>query len=82
MRIQIDYPGYWAHGRTYEATRQVLQIRPAVGSIQGDHRVHQWAAQPTGDPMVFEVECFIIEDPKMGKFAVPQTRARVLAEAA
>ncbi len=82
MKIQVDYPGFWAHGRTYEATREVLQIRPAVGSIQGDGRIYQWAAKPTGGPALFEIECFIVEDPKMGKFAVPETHARVLVEAA
>ena len=82
MKIQVDYPGFWLNGRIYEAEREVLQIRPGSGTVQGATRAHQWAAKPSNDPDVLEIECFIVEDPKLGKFAVPVTCARVLAEAA
>ena len=82
MKIQVDYPGFWAHGRRYEATREVLQIRSGDNTVQGDTRKYQWAAKPTNDPAFFEIDCWIVEDRKYGKFAVPVTRARVLAEAA
>ena len=82
MKIQVDYPGFWLNGRIYEAEREVLQIRPGAGTVQGDTRAHQWAAKPSNDPGVLEIECWIVDDPKLGKFAVPVTRARVLAEAA
>jgi hypothetical protein len=81
MKIQVNYPGFWAHGRTYEAERQTLQIRPG-GNLQGGQKKAQWAATPTHDPAIFEVECFIVNDPEFGEFAVPITRAKALAEAA
>ncbi len=77
MRIKVDYPGYWAHGRCYEATREVLQIRPG-GGIQGGYQKMQWAAKATGDEGIFEIECFTVNDPDAGKFAIPVTCARVL----
>ncbi len=81
MRIQVDYPGFWAHGKFYEAERETLQIRPGA-SIQGNLQKTRWAAEPTNDPSIFEIECFIVEDREHGKFAVPITHARVLVEAA
>lgn len=81
MRIKVNYPGFWADGLCYQATREVLQITPGGGG-QGKHKKMRWAAKPTGNPRVFEIDCFIVEDPKCAKFAVPVTHARVLNEAA
>lgn len=78
MRIKVDYPGYWANGRCFEAVLEVLQIKPG-GSIQGEREKMEWVAKPTGEQGIFEVECFTIEDAKFGKFAIPVSCARVLA---
>ncbi len=71
MKILVVYPGFWADGRIYEATRQVLQQK-RPGTLMF------WRTRPSKDPAVFQIDCYIVEDPECGEFAVPVTRARIL----
>lgn len=76
--ILVVYPGFFADGRTYEATRQVLQIRPGATAIHGRNRRLQWKDRPSKDPTVFQIDCYLCKDPEFGEFAVPVIHARIL----
>ena len=54
-RVNVNYPGYWAHGRTFDGEPMTLQIntsRNATGLT--NMWKYRWAVKPTEDPKLVE----------------------------
>lgn len=78
MKVQVIFPGYWAHGRIFEARPQVLLVTPAIGTVQGDRRKYEWATEATEEPGVESCACYLIKDEDGTEWGIPATRVRVL----
>lgn len=81
MKIRIDYPGYWAHGKVFDAEREDLLVKHC--GFLGDLRNYTWGAEKTAEPGVDSIPCYIITREDGQKFAIPTAHAvEIVAEAA
>jgi hypothetical protein len=81
MKIKVNYPGYWAHGKVYEAEREDLLVTRR--GFMGDLRHYAWGASPTAEPNTDSIPCYIITKDDGQKFAIPCAHAvELVAEAA
>ena len=73
MKIIVNHPGYWAHGRQYDATRETLHVN-WKGPLQDYSVLRSWGGQPADG--YDELDCHIVTDPTMGRMAIPATLCR------
>ena len=78
MKIKIDYPGYWAHGKTFDAEPERLHLRQR-GGHQGKWEMKDFGAEPVEVPGEFAVPCYVMTHCEWGKFALPVNRCVVLS---
>lgn len=85
MRIKVNFPGYWAHGKVYEAEQEFLDVKQGQRSIQHARWRKRWEGnmETTAAPDCDALHCWVIRDDQGQPWAIPYSAAvEVAAEAA